>query len=880
MNESVNISHYSIVTKCIAIMLVIALMVNITLSANAAEASVEYVEDVFIVTAADKDEAQSNANIAAANENKGKTYTVYENPIYDSSSTKTWLCYSTTTDKNLAITSIKAMNMNGGWSYSEYDEYLNDLWSNADMLVDDMLKAIREYNANLAAGSEKAAYAKTVLDMIWEDDTKQSVADFFAEAPDPKLATDADQKKYRDQLTVLVMEANTDNLCSIQNALMIGCIDSRNDILEKMGLNYFKIGINGYRDKSYDEYYSSYAQDIINSLPAAQEAIAFYESEDGYPYTDEMEELTQMIEKEIIVTAKDEGKTKEKILEERDEAFEKMLQMAADEDNNPLGLTEDQIYTAQALVEQRDYYFNDLTSEQKVLYNNGRVLYNTLYGCKYGGYFIDDNNNRQYSSLLGLIMKYDLNSTQKLDETYEKSDFYPLLSLMTDGQRAMLKVGFTQFITALVTPAAMLEMNKTMMLDSLNKTAESGAEIEEGATVSAYLGVDRTLFQKGSGIAMTSKAIEAQYSKPIDENTNYYKKMEKVATYVLIASGATFAVTTATTLGLAGYMKTVFTTAAKVNSAFPSQSFLGVFMDIKTTIMPSAPGLPQSKVIFTQTLSKGAPFGAEPAPVLVELGEAPAQGFTGTFKDCLNAFIRAGGIGTVLTVVNLIAIAAMIISLIVMLVAQQKAFGADAPYIDIPRVICSYQPIYDSDKEEYIYYYGVRNPLLTQDDQKRASAIKDENGNSTNILKYGIGDIANWTLKGKNREWVALYTSTDKRAGRPILANSFIVTSESLEIGTTGTQGEGHVAIRKFNHNEPYDMHEFYGVTTLWSVGERYIGYMMESDSTLPTSASVFSGASPIGMLAVGTLAGGSIGALITYFVSKKRRNRMRAAEG
>ena len=137
------------------------------------------------------------------------------------------------------------------------------------------------------------------------------------------------------------------------------------------------------------------------------------------------------------------------------------------------------------------------------------------------------------------------------------------------------------------------------------------------------------------------------------------------------------------------------------------------------------------------------------APVLVELSEAPAQGFTGTFKNCLNAFIRAGGIGTVITVINLIAIAAMIISLIVKLVEEQKAFGSDAPYIDIPRVICSYQPLYDSDEEDYIYYYGVKNPLLDETDQARASKVKDENGNATNILEHRIGDVANWTLRGK-----------------------------------------------------------------------------------------------------------------------------------
>ena len=75
-------------------------------------------------------------------------------------------------------------------------------------------------------------------------------------------------------------------------------------------------------------------------------------------------------------------------------------------------------------------------------------------------------------------------------------------------------------------------------------------------------------------------------------------------------------------------------------------------------------------------------------------------------------------------------------------------------------------------------------------------------------------------------------------------------------------------------------MHEFYSISSLWNIEDRYIGYMMESDSTPDTTASVFSGVSPIGMLAVGTLAGGSVGTLITYFVSKKRKNKTKATEG
>ena len=858
MKENVMHNSYSLLMKCLSVILVIALMMNFAMPASAAGTQGKYVRDVIIVTADNYDQAVIRAAEASKKTDDNRQYTVFKDPIYDSGTTKTYLCYSTTNKASLALTSIKAMNMEGGWSYDEYNKYLDELWSKAGMLVDDMLTAVREYNVNLAAKTPNAVYAKSVLDLLYEDDSQQTVSAFFAEAGTVVFADTAKENEYKTRLTTFVMEANTSILCSIENALMLACADSYkgagNNLFDGMEQNTFLASVNGM--KGYTQY-DTYAADIINSLPEAQENLFFYMNS-GHPYTAAMEEIALMLEDAVISEARDEGKDDLEIIAEREEDMEEMRELAADEEN-PLDLDEEQLEVAQALRAYEEYY-NGLSPENQTKYTTGRMLYAAFSECEYSGYK-DENGEREYTSLLDLVMKYDLNDALTPVENYQKSDFYPMIHLMSPGQRAMLKVGFTQFVSSVATPTELLNVNKAVTLAALNEQAEEGEEITDKDTVSVYYGVDRSLFEKDSGIALTSKAIAESKEKPLGASDDKYKKMDQIATYAMIASGATAALLTGGALGFTAAMYFDFAAAA---AAEESANFYVVALKL----IDRTPGV-FGEGGTLQILADAA--GNE----LVRLGTTSTNKFLGTFGQCLKAFINSGMLTSALFVVNLVCIAAFIISLIIKIVAILESDNADKPYIDIPRVMCSYQPVFsesgEDTEEDYMYYYGVKNPLLTQADQDRASAAKDDKGTEINILKYGIGDIANWSLKGKNREWVALYASTDKRAGNPILADSFTVTSDPLSIKN------GLVAVQKFNYGDPYNMHTYYGIASAKTVEGRYIGYKMESSQS--SAASVFSNVSPLGTLIVGVLAGGTLGTVITYFVTKKRKNKAASAE-
>lgn len=864
MEKRKTFSSYSLLFKGIAVILVMAMMFNFTVSANAVGTQQEYVREVIVVTGKDLAEAQKNAKTAsdktvdAEHPEKKREYTVFETPVYESSETKTWLCYATTTNRNLAVTSIKAMNMRGGWSYEEYNKYLDSLWEKAGLLEKDLLVAVREYNRNLAAKSARAVYAKGIFDMLKEDYSGKSLSAFFSEMGTEASRDTETEKDCVNRMTRFIMESNINILCSIENALLVACADTyANDknmkgstLFDGLEEEVFLSGINGY--KGYTQY-DVYAEDIINSLPDLQKDLFFYSREAKVKYTAEMEELAEIVEDAVVQKGEDEGKTDEEIFETREDETKWMLEEIADcGEYGDMEFTDDQMDAAEALLKYNQYYYHELKEEQQKSYTAGRMYYAAFSNCDYRGYE-DSKNNPQCYNLQGLMTMYNLNDPNVAKVNYQNSDFYPIIHLMSPGQRALLKLGFSQFVASVVNGVDVLEFNRKLMLQQINTQLEDGEEeITEKSTLSVYFGVDRSLFQKDTGVAMTSEAITASQEIPLSPDQAYYKRMERIADYIAMASGATAAVLTAVTIGCTLKLQSVLSTATLSFISDASTPFMGVAIRI---IYDGT-----AKTSEQALLSVGG-------RALVEIAKVEGKNAAFSFAQYLKAFITSGGVGTVLSIVNAISIAVMIIALLVKLVAATKAAQADSPYIDIPSVMCSYERMFDGNADgglsndyDYIYYYGVKNPCLTKEDGERASKVTDENNKkTTDIFKFGVGDVANWTLHGANRQWVALYAANDLKAGCPILAGNFMVTSDP------NTIVNGYTAVKKFNEGAAYNLQNF-------SSGERYLGYMMERNTASSQGASVFSDVTPIGMLVVGALAGGGLGTLITYFTTKKRK--------
>ena len=872
------------VIAVVAVAMAILLGLEAPLTVFAETIKDKYISEVIMLTASNLDDAKKKAEKASSD--AGKTYYVFESPIYECGSVHTYIAYTTTNKPSKAIKAIKTMNMRGGWSYQKYNEYLQQLSDQANKLGKDLYEAIKEFSDNLSANKKGTEYAKQLLDFLCDDDTHMTLSDLFVE-----LAKEDNYEAVKGTMIKLIMESNKNIISTVESALTLACADSylgqsENDtsFLTGMERERFMEGLDGFIDNSEYSQFDVYVNDILATLDTTQSDIRFYENS-NHLYTEEMEEMAAMQEEEITIRMGEfTDKNSDEFFKKYNEAKDAVRAEAA-ADDNPFDLSEEDFETAKKLLNYENYY-KGLSADEQKQYTNGRLFYVNLSECAYTGY-ADNQGKREYDSLLDLIMKYDV-TIESEKAKYKNTDFYPLINMLSPGQRALLKVGFSQLIISVTTPADLSKGMLYGMLDAANEAADEDADkIKEGQSVSIYTGVDRSLFKENSGVALTSDAIRKAQEKPFGRVITTADKINKVCNILAIATGGIATVGLATSLGLsyAVYSQAkqqALNLATKIfhqigldetmelfalpgewitNTTTVTNTILGDVM-VKTSVKSLGdmsfgyPTLENVNKFVTTTVSAGTK-------------EFTAEG-TVSFAKSMRVFFASVG-GQILSWINAVSIGITIIVLVVKILAPYIAPEKDAPYVDIPRVMCSYEEIFGQTKVEgkdpesdYIYYYGVKNPFITDVDQTRASAA-EKTDKDFYILRYMVGDIANWTLKGESREWVALFTSTDKKSGNPILANSLTIVSDTKEFNND------LIAVKKFGSTSPFDLHAYYGITINKNVPERYLGFKQEAASD-NTTASVFSNATLWGGLIAGVVIGGAVGVLVSYAAFGKRK--------
>ncbi|MBQ0084210.1 MAG: hypothetical protein KBS52_05540 [Clostridiales bacterium] len=866
--EQLKMKHSSLwwAAVILTVFLAFLFVVETPLSAYAATETGKYVKEVIMITASSLSDAQSklkgiNDDEKNAKDRQSKTYYLFDDPIYKCDGLETYLAYTTTDKKANAIRSIKAMNMTGGWSYEEYDKFLATKKDETKLIAEDLYNAVREYAVVVKnADNANAQYAKSMLEYFYEDDSGKNVSDFFI-----FLASMGTYDRAKEPLITFLMQANMQILSTVESALMIACADayvgakSEGDINFLTGIQteMFRSGMPGYKTGLAYAEYDMYVQDILNSLPALQLDINNYRY-GGHMYTGAMEEMAAMQEEQIYSELPADP-TPEEYLAKKEE----VRRLAAD-DSNPYGLPEDQVEAAKQLVAFENYYA-ELSMEEQSAYTSGKLFYDALSSCEYLGYPV--GNGYEYSSLLDLVMLHS-----KMED-YKNEDFYPIINKLTKGQRALLKVGFPQLLSSVITPKTIMESSLTGVLDAVNAKAETESEIiHKGDVVSVYNGVDRSLFKPNSGIALTSVAIQAKFEKPFTHIETTSEKVERICSIIILAAGGVAAASLLTMTGFA---------------AVAYFSFQAQFAAAATEMITVA-----TRNMFTystgwvleflgQSISTDIAFergvGWTVTQTMNGITTVTSRGATATattFSRCFMTFLGSS-FGTFLNWVNIAAIGVMIIVFAISILWPMIADEGDTAYVNIPRVMCAYQPIYGQKVEEgkdavedYMYYYGVVNPLLNSDDQKRAATTeKNATDGDLNILNHKIGDVCNWTLKGISRQWVALYTSTDEKSGDPILANTFKVLTSSGSLN-----GDSDLTpVVKFNETTTFDFHQAYGAATNKNVDSRYLAYKMEK-TTATQSGSVFSDFTLWGGIIAGLVLGGGAGALVTYGVIRKRK--------
>ncbi len=180
---------------------------------------------------------------------------------------------------------------------------------------------------------------------------------------------------------------------------------------------------------------------------------------------------------------------------------------------------------------------------------------------------------------------------------------------------------------------------------------------------------------------------------------------------------------------------------------------------------------------------------------------------------------------TSLYIVSGIAIGIILVAFAVMMLVKKE--GKQVPkWKEIPKIMCSKEKI--NSKNIFIYYDVVRNV------------------DTNNPM-----DVGNWESDAEDRQWMALYISREKRAGKPIIFNSLKVSVKSAAPGV--------LTLKKFGGGSGVDVASY-----SMSKKSAYIIYKADTKFVANKVSSVFTSVSSWGFavagLAVGIIGGTFLG--------------------
>ena len=451
-----------------------------------------------------------------------------------------------------------------------------------------------------------------------------------------------------------------------------------------------------------------------------------------------------------------------------------------------------------------DEEFKDILPDSYLEYT---LIYETLANTQYGG-----------KSLLDFFMR----DPDELDT----EELFPIVSVLSAGQQEIIK--FTS-LNLLITFAQADDNGIQTIIDSLKESCKLFTIYEE--KVSVYYGVDRSLFTDG-GVALTTASLRKSASTGDNSWFSGDNIDPGLSTALHVVAGSTCALA----IG-AGIGSRFASTAAKktYDVAFrAAQDSLpryvaalraeqnAAYQQALSRITAANPGM---NMMDARCLA-----GKELAPKYNELWR---QTTCGTYernlaKEASSKLVR---LGVALDVVMGVAMGIMLIAEGVnMGIRVYNYYHPD--YTEIPRAIID-EVVTDTDSY-YVNYY----------------AAKDQTDKS--------GDLNAW---GAQR-WQALYTTTDKKAGDPIIASSLVVKLNDSEFPS-----EEHGAVHYFGETAAANVNRYQFRKTATAT---YIFY--ERDRSLSMTASTFTTGQIVMFTGFGALGGVVIGGLGVYGAGKIKK--------
>ncbi len=170
----------------------------------------QYIRDMVISYADSKEKAEAEF---------GAGYTVINADLNEGNSGHTWLGYRLTDNPDLAIRDIKAMDMYGGFSTSDYEELLKEHEKEFDEQMDSIIPAVCEFAKNYDGGVPAATGMIGYLNRFYENDSEKGMGDYLLDAGRALNQNASDSAVLADMKKVF-MQGNSEIIETIERILM------------------------------------------------------------------------------------------------------------------------------------------------------------------------------------------------------------------------------------------------------------------------------------------------------------------------------------------------------------------------------------------------------------------------------------------------------------------------------------------------------------------------------------------------------------------------------------------------------------------------------------------------------------------------------------
>ena len=197
--------------KILSVFLAVLMAINVLPISVFAAREKEYIKEVRISTASTEDDAkqwliQNGYQVLDVNLNQ------------KSGGDAVYMGYITTTNPDEAITDMAVMQMEGGYSFTEYEAMIEERKEDINDLIDSISTAIQTARDNYKNGYAGAVKACEILNMFVEDDSGKALGDvIFIEDFDKSLV----QKMF--------LQGNSDIITIVYNMLAFACVDIGED---------------------------------------------------------------------------------------------------------------------------------------------------------------------------------------------------------------------------------------------------------------------------------------------------------------------------------------------------------------------------------------------------------------------------------------------------------------------------------------------------------------------------------------------------------------------------------------------------------------------------------------------------------------------------